>query len=156
MICLQIWSRVLFIGEDRSGVVSGDTVLFLFLFLEVFPKLPCASSNALAVALLGSLPCTRGSQLDAAAVISLKICLDVPLFFLGFKQDLGVKKRTNVLGVTVGCFLGLPVPRILLEIGESGNGWGFVSGVNLLSFRISVCKERSEAISIIGSKNISL
>lgn len=114
--------RIRFNGDDRSGVVSGETGTFLF-FVEVPLRPPSSLSIFSIESFLGVFHCGRTMRFEAEAVISLKVCLDAPIFLPLPSDDLGVKKRVKVLGVTVGRFLGLP-EHGLLEIGRSGGESG--------------------------------
>ena len=117
-----MWFLIRFSGDDRSGVVSGETGTFLFLFLDVPLKPPSSLLFVSKECFLGVLQSERPLRFAPEAVISLKVCLDAPIFPILPSDDLGVKKRENVLGVTVGRFLGLAEFETGRR-GEEGGSW---------------------------------
>ncbi len=110
------WFRILFKGDERSGVTSLESGIFRFLFFEA-PTIPSPSSrNICMVSFVGVL---RPLRFNAEAVISLNACLDAPMRPPRSRDDLGVKKRVKDLGVIVGALRGL-LPCCLLRLGSTG------------------------------------
>ena len=62
----------------------------------------------------------RRLRFDAEAVMSLNACLDAPIRPPRSRDDLGVKKRVNVLGVIVGALRGL-LPCFWCRLGSTGD-----------------------------------
>lgn len=113
------WFLILFNGDDRSGVSSIG--LGIFLFRVVAPALPFRLLSYICiVSFVGVL---RPLRFDACAVISLNARLDAPIRPPRSKEDLGVKKRVNDLGVIVGGLRCL-LPLHFLEGGRIGDGVG--------------------------------
>ena len=129
--------RILFNGDDRSGVVLGVANVLLFLILGRFSNPLEPPSNRLKA----SCPSTSSFKpvplLEIEAVISFNACLEAPTFLPLSKEDLGVKKRVKVLGVTVGFFFGFPlvVSWDWLEGKRGGDDGRVESGVEFLVLR---------------------
>ena len=77
-------------------------------------------------------------RLEAAAVMSLKACLDAPILPPRLREDFGVKKRVKDLGVIVGGLRCL-LPGWLLDTGSTGEEVGSPISVDmaLLDCKIS-------------------
>lgn len=125
-------------GDDLSGVVSGVSNAFLFLsFLLISLHSTQSPFHICTMGFLGERFLETIVRLDAEDVISLKICLEAPTFVPNPTDDLGVKNRVKVLGVTVAFFLVLPllVPSGWLDDGIGGDstegGSGSVVGLAL-------------------------
>lgn len=71
--------------------------------------------------------------------MSRNACLDAPIIVPLSRDDLGVKKRVKVLGVTVGFFLGLLEPWLLVtgKTGEEGGGSSGTGVVRILVHAVS-------------------
>ena len=111
------WFRILFRGDERSGVTSTESGIFRFLLFEP-PTIPSSSSlNICTVSFVGVL---RPLRFEAEAVISLNACLDAPIRPPRSREDLGVKNRVKVLGVIVGGLRGL-LPCCFLGLGSTGD-----------------------------------
>lgn len=109
--------RILFKGDERSGVTFTGSGFFRFLLLEPL-RVPWPSSvNICMVSFVGVL---RPLRFEAEAVISLNACRDAPIRPPLSRDDLGVKNRVKDLGVIVGGFRGL-VPCRLLRLGRIGD-----------------------------------
>lgn len=111
--------RFFFKGEDWSGPVTNEARGVLFLFVEMYAGLLVAWLKVVRMPLV----CVENGLFDPEAVISLKICLEVPIFWLPPDDDRGLKKRVKVLGVIVDFFLGFLKPW-LLESGSKGDDGG--------------------------------
>ena len=96
----RVWLRILFNGEDISGVASGDGGVLLFLFLV----LVVSASSTNIVSFVGVL---RPLRLAAEAVMSLSARLEAPILPPRSRDDFGVKNLVKVRGVIVGAFRGL-------------------------------------------------
>lgn len=83
-------------------------------------------------------------------MISLKACRDAPIFLPLPRDDLGVKKRVKVLGVTVDRLLGFP-EHGLLGVGSDGEDGGFSSPFGLLLVSVSCDEEASDEANCLSA-----
>ena len=109
--------RILFSGDDRSGVTSRESGILRFLLLGGPTVSSPYSSRICIVSFVGVL---RLLRFDAEAVMSLNACLEAPIRPPRSREDLGVKNRVKVLGVIVGALRGL-LPCCLLRLGSAGD-----------------------------------
>lgn len=126
-------------------MVSGEAGIRAFLFFETIRISSPVSPRTFFVSLFDAL---RACRFVAEAVISCRACLDAPIFLPLTREDLGVKKRVNVLGVTVGFFLGLLEPSSPGS-GRGGEDGNRLPGVKLLSESAMVCGEIGSSPAII-------
>ena len=111
------WFRILFRGDERSGVTSTESGILRFLLFDSPRTFSPSSLNICMVSFVGVL---RLLRFDAEAVMSLKACLDAPIRPPRSRDDLGVKNRVKLLGVIVGGLRGL-LPCWLLRPGSTGD-----------------------------------
>ena len=110
------WFRILFKGDERSGVTSTESGFFRFLLLEPLTVPWPFSVKICMVSFVGVL---RPLRFEAEAVISLNACRDAPIRPPLSRDDLGVKNRVKDLGVIVGGLRGL-LPCRWLRLGRTG------------------------------------
>lgn len=89
-----------------SGEVSGEKRALFFEDVWISAK-PILSSPSRAGVFFPSCSPRVNLRFEAAAVNSLSARLETPALLTLPAKDLGVKKRVNVRGVTVGFRLGL-------------------------------------------------
>ncbi len=111
------WLRILFRGDERSGVTSRESGIFRFLLFEPLTFSWPPSLNICMVSFVGVL---RPLRFDAEAVMSLNACLDAPIRPPRSREDLGVKNRVKLLGVIVGALRGL-LPCCLPTLRSTGD-----------------------------------
>lgn len=111
------WLRILFRGDERSGVMSRESGIFRFLLFEPSTTPSPSPSNFCMVSIVDVL---RPLRFDADAVMSLNACLDAPIRPPRSREDFGVKNRVKVLGVIVGALRGL-LPCLLSRVGSTGD-----------------------------------
>ena len=107
--------RHLFSGEDNSGVVSGVSGIVLFRFRGESSNIVFSSSKISIVSTLEDRRRPKLLRLEPPEVISRNACLEGPTLTFRLKDERGVKKRLNRLGVTVGNCLG----RLVFSLPEA-------------------------------------